>query len=101
LAGWAKRLSGPAGRLGQKPGKFSFCNKIGFLNLQGLSKFVQGDLGGILMWDFFLNSSSILKDFRKVQYVMPCNSSYVRLFLERLFLYARQFDMQLGEILFI
>jgi hypothetical protein len=31
-----------------------------------LWKFVQGDLKGILAWEFFLNSSSLLKDFRKV-----------------------------------
>jgi hypothetical protein len=36
------------------------------LNLQGLWKFIQGDLGGILMWGFSLNSSRILKDFRKI-----------------------------------
>jgi hypothetical protein len=35
--------------------------KIGFLNLPRLWKFVEGDLGG-----FFLNSSSLLKDFRKI-----------------------------------
>jgi hypothetical protein len=40
-----------------------FKIKIGFLNLPRLLKFVQGDLGGILMWGFFLNSSRILKDF--------------------------------------
>jgi hypothetical protein len=29
-----------------------------------------------LMWGFFfLNSSRILKGFRKIQYAMPCNAS--------------------------
>jgi hypothetical protein len=37
--------------------------KIGLLNLPRLWKFVQGDLGGILMWGFFLNSSRILTNF--------------------------------------
>jgi hypothetical protein len=37
----------------------------------GFWKFAQGDFGGILMWDIFLNSSMILKDFRKIQYAMP------------------------------
>jgi hypothetical protein len=40
--------------------------KIGFLNLTRLWKFVEGDLGGILTWGFFLNSSRPLKDFRKI-----------------------------------
>jgi hypothetical protein len=31
-----------------------------------LWKFVGGDLGGILMWRFFVNSSGLLKDFRKI-----------------------------------
>jgi hypothetical protein len=29
-------------------------------------KFLGGDLGGILRWGFFLNSSRLLKDFRKI-----------------------------------
>jgi hypothetical protein len=41
------------------------------------------------MWGFFLNSSRLLKDFRKILYAMPCNASYARLFLEGV-LYARQ-----------
>jgi hypothetical protein len=40
--------------------------KIGFLNLPRLWKFVEGDLGGILTWGFFLNYSRLLKDFRKI-----------------------------------
>jgi hypothetical protein len=40
--------------------------KIGFLNLPRLWKFVEGDLGEILTWGFFLNSSRLLKDFRKI-----------------------------------
>jgi hypothetical protein len=40
--------------------------KIGFLNLPRLWKFVEGHLGGILTWGFFLNSSRLLKDFRKI-----------------------------------
>jgi hypothetical protein len=31
-----------------------------------LWKFVGGDLGGILTWRFFLNSSRLLKGFRKI-----------------------------------
>jgi hypothetical protein len=41
------------------------------LNLPRLWKFAQGDLGVILTQGFFLNSSRILKFFRKIQYVMP------------------------------
>jgi hypothetical protein len=40
--------------------------KIGFLNLPRLWKFVEGDLGGILTRGFSLNSSRLLKDFRKI-----------------------------------
>jgi hypothetical protein len=38
------------------------------------------------MWEFFLNSSRILKDFRRIQYVMLCNASKAKLFLERIFI---------------
>jgi hypothetical protein len=55
------------GRVGQRPDglagcwadwaksrrKFHFVIKIGFLNIVRLWKFVQGDLGWILMWGFF------------------------------------------------
>jgi hypothetical protein len=40
--------------------------KIGFLNLPRVWKFVEGDLGGILTSGFFLNSSRLLKDLRKI-----------------------------------
>jgi hypothetical protein len=63
--------SGPQGRPGRKQGKRISELKIGFLNLPMLWKFVQGDLGGILTHRFFLNSSRILEDFRKIQYAMP------------------------------
>jgi hypothetical protein len=42
-----------------------------FLNLPRLWKFAQGNLGGILTWRFFLNSSRLLKYFRKMKYGMP------------------------------
>jgi hypothetical protein len=59
----AKRAARSAGPKIRK--KRNFWIKIGFLNLPRLWKFV-GDLGGILTWGFFLNSSRILKDFRKI-----------------------------------
>jgi hypothetical protein len=65
-AGWAR------GRVGRKVGRAEIRKKeiselkIGFLNLARLWKFVEGDLGGILTWGFFLNSSRLLKDFRKI-----------------------------------
>jgi hypothetical protein len=46
--------------------KISFPIKLEFLNLPRLWKFVEGDLEGILRWGFFLNSSRLLKDFRKI-----------------------------------
>jgi hypothetical protein len=55
VAGWAESKK-----------RIPFGNKIGFLNLQRLWKFVQGDSGGILWWGFFLNSPRIPKDFRKI-----------------------------------
>jgi hypothetical protein len=55
----------PLGRLGWKLKELHFGIKIGFLNIPRLWKFV-GDLGGILMWGFFLNSSRLLKGLRKV-----------------------------------
>jgi hypothetical protein len=65
------------------------------LNLQRLWKFVQGDLGEILMWGFFLNSSSILKDFRKIQYAMPCNAMHPKQYYYWKDFYMQgKFDMQ-------
>jgi hypothetical protein len=43
----AARLAGPKAR------KKNFRIKIGILNLSRLWKFVEGDLGGILTWEFF------------------------------------------------
>jgi hypothetical protein len=57
---WAARSAGPKSR------KRISELKIGFLNLPRLWKFVEGDLGGILTRGFFLNSSWLLKDFRKI-----------------------------------
>jgi hypothetical protein len=74
-AGWAKIQ-------GEFYNRFVFFNFKGFLILASLWKFLQGDLGGILIWGFFLNSSRLFKDFRKIEYAMPCNAYYARLFLE-------------------
>jgi hypothetical protein len=35
-----------------------------------LWKIVEGDLGGILIWGFFLKSSRLSMDFRKMKYAM-------------------------------
>jgi hypothetical protein len=40
--------------------------------MQRLWKFAQGYLGGIFTGGFFLNSSRLLKDFRKMKCAMPC-----------------------------
>jgi hypothetical protein len=66
---WAERPRRLAGRLGRL--EILFEIKIRFLNLPKLWKFAQGDLGGILTQGFFLNSSRILNNFRKIQYTMP------------------------------
>jgi hypothetical protein len=92
--GWeAGRAGWPLGRLGRKWRKILFQIKIGFLNLSRLWKFVERDLGGILAWGFFLNSSRLLMDFRKIKYAMPCNAMHPiqDLFLES-FSYELQFD---------
>jgi hypothetical protein len=72
-ARWAKRLSGLASCWADwaRSWKNPFRIKIGFLNVLRLWKFAQGHLGGILTQGFFVNSSRILKDFRKIQYGMP------------------------------
>jgi hypothetical protein len=78
VAGWAERPGGPAGRWAdwaESEGKILFRIKIGFLKLLRLWKFVERDLGGILAWGFFLNSSRLLKDFRK-KYNMPCHAMH-------------------------
>jgi hypothetical protein len=69
--GVASGLAGLRGQVGSKVGWAEIKRKriselkIGFLNLLRLWRFV-GDLGGILTWGFFLNSSRLLKDFRKI-----------------------------------
>jgi hypothetical protein len=60
------------GLVGQKLKKNSFLIKIEFLNMPRLWKFAQGDLGGFWIQGFFLNSSRLLKYFRKMKYAMPC-----------------------------
>jgi hypothetical protein len=60
-----------AGPIRPEAEKNPFRIKIGFLNVLRLWKFAQGHLGGILTQGFFINSSRILKDFRKIQYAMP------------------------------
>jgi hypothetical protein len=65
-AEWAEQADGVAGPTGPEVEKNPFGIKLGFLNLQRIWKFVQGDLGEILIWGFFLNSSRLLKDFRKI-----------------------------------
>jgi hypothetical protein len=63
----------PAGPIGPKVEEKSlFRIKNGFLNIERLWKFAQGDLGGIWTHGFFLNSSRLLKYFRKIKYGMPC-----------------------------
>jgi hypothetical protein len=60
------------GQMGQNPKKIPFQIKIKILNIPRLWKFALGDLGGILTREFFLNSSRLLKYFRKMKYVMSC-----------------------------
>jgi hypothetical protein len=69
-----ERMNGPVGwmgRLGRNLKRILFRIKIGLLNIAMLWKFVQGDLGGILIWGFFLKSSRLSKYFRKMKYNMP------------------------------
>jgi hypothetical protein len=65
-AGWATQVDW-AKILGRKSFRINWIFGI----LLRLWKFTQGDLGGILMWKIFLNSSRILMDFIKIQYAMP------------------------------
>jgi hypothetical protein len=63
MAGGVGRPTGPSGLNSEEE---FFSNKNWILNLPRLGKFVEGDLGGILTCRFFLNSSRLLKDFRKI-----------------------------------
>jgi hypothetical protein len=75
LASWGQqaRWTGkPLGRLGRKLKEITFMIKIDFFNIPSLWKFTQEDLGGIWTQGFFLNSSRLLKYFRKMNYAMPC-----------------------------
>jgi hypothetical protein len=74
-AGKKKETLGRKAGWAESDGENSFPNKIWFFNILRLWKFAQGDLGGILTWGFFLNSSRLFKDFRKIKYVMPCYAS--------------------------
>jgi hypothetical protein len=64
----AARLAGPKAR------KMISELKIEILNLPRLWKFVEGDLGGILTWGFFLNFSSSSRILEK--YNMPCHAMH-------------------------
>jgi hypothetical protein len=75
MAGWL------LGRLGRKLKKNSFRNKNWIFEytkaLEICTRRFRRDFDvGI----FFLNSSRLLKDFRKIKYAMPYNASYARLF---------------------
>jgi hypothetical protein len=74
LAGPKAMWAGNASRAESEKwiGRRIFRLNIGFLNLPMLWKFAQGDLIGIWTQGFFLNSSRLLKYFRKMKYVMPC-----------------------------
>jgi hypothetical protein len=78
--GVAGGLAGLRGRVGRKIRRAEMKKKriselkIRFLNLPRLWKFVEEDLGGILTWGFFLNSSRLLKDLEK--YNMPCRAMH-------------------------
>jgi hypothetical protein len=72
IAGRSRPVRAGLGRMGQNPKKIPFRIKIKFLNIARLWKFAQGDLVGILTSGFFLNSSRLLKYFRKMKYAMPC-----------------------------
>jgi hypothetical protein len=70
--GWAgKRIREEAGPKSRK--RISEL-KFGFFKFTKAWKFAQEDLGGILTWGFFLNSSRLLKDFRKniICHAMEC-----------------------------
>jgi hypothetical protein len=60
------------GPIGPKVEEIFFLRKIKILNIPRLWKFAQGDLGVIWTQEFFLNSSRLLKYFRKMKYSMPC-----------------------------
>jgi hypothetical protein len=69
--GWlADGLTGPKSRR-EIPSEF----KLNFGISPRLQKTSQGDLGGILMWGFFLNYPRLSKNFTKIQYAMSCNAS--------------------------
>jgi hypothetical protein len=79
-AGFSSGLTGPYRSVGRPAvwpktkARNPFGILIEFWNLPRLWKFVQGDLEGILWRGFFLNYPRLSKDFRKIQYVMPCNA---------------------------
>jgi hypothetical protein len=86
---WAERLNRPAGQLGRldRNGReILFEIKIRILNLPRLWKFAQGDLEGILTQGFFLNSSRILKDFRKKTICHAMNATLSQIKLRKTFL---------------
>jgi hypothetical protein len=90
-AGWVGWL---LGRLGQKSKEISFCNKNWIFEYsKALEICIRRFRMDFDVGIFFLNSSRLLKDFRKIKYAMPCKASYARLFLGG-FSYAQQIDMQ-------
>jgi hypothetical protein len=61
---WA--AAGPKAGVGPNSSNKTFLNFYLNSKFWQLWKFVQGDLEGILTWEFLLNSSKLLKDFRKI-----------------------------------
>jgi hypothetical protein len=60
--GWKKNKGGGWAKIKKK----NFRIKNWIFEFTEAWKFTQGDLGGILTLGFFLNSSRLLKDFRKI-----------------------------------
>jgi hypothetical protein len=68
--GWAGKKNKGGGQAEIKKKYFQIKNWI--FEFTKAWKFAQEDLAGILTWGFFLNSSRLLTDFRKIKYAMPC-----------------------------
>jgi hypothetical protein len=70
-AAWATQAGWSAGLTEPKARKNSFQNKIGILKIAKALGICTRRFRSYFDVGIFLNSSRILKDFRKIQYAMP------------------------------
>jgi hypothetical protein len=84
VGGGRGRLAGPEGRMGrlavmpigQKLKEILFRNRNWIFEYTKTLEICTWRFRRDLLWGFFLISSRLLKDFRKIKYAMPCHAMH-------------------------